>query len=180
LPHILLPFRLHGAKSSSTNLQGGICFPCAGDFSQVLNRIALQGIHTKEVAGASLAGWWCRWSQVFGPDPLSRSPSAEARATFRLRSACQIAFPLEPERLFGPTWPRTTNIYPKSSPRPPTWAPRAAQVRPQTLQERPGIVHRGPMSGPRPPRETQERPTTAHRGSESDPGPPTFDNQSTS
>ena len=93
-------------------------------------------------------------------------------ATSRPRSACQIAFPLGFGSLFGPRRPTTANKGPKSGPRSPTKAPRAAQDRLQRPKS-------GPRSPAEAPRATQDRPhkpqelsKTAHRGPKFDPRPP--------
>ena len=71
--------------------------------------------------------------------------------------------------------PKTANIGPKSGPRPPTQAPRAAQDRQHRPQQCPKTANIGPKSGPRPPtwapraaqdrqQRPQERPKTTHTG----------------
>ena len=47
--------------------------------------------------------------------------------------------------------PKTANLGPDPLPRPPTWAPGAAQDRPHRPQERPKTANIIPKSGPRPP-----------------------------
>ena len=88
----------------------------------------------------------------FQSPPQNAFP-ARVWATFRLRSAGQIASSLG----FGPLFaqdrqhraqdrPKTANIGPKSGPRPPTWGPRAAQDRPLRHREQPKTAYRGPSA----------------------------------
>ena len=107
----------------------------------------------------------------FPAPPLDCLP-ARVWATSRPRSACQITFPLGFGVFFGPRRPTTANKGPKSGPRSPTKAPRAAQDRLQRPKS-------GPRSPAEAPRATQDRPhkpqelsKTAHRGPKSDPRPP--------